>query len=91
MAMVTDPVCGMQIEESEAAAQLVYEGQPLFFCSEDCRRTFENAPEEFVDGQQAGSRSGSRSGAVVAAPPGTGLGAGDDPDGDDDGVEREGA
>jgi len=44
MAIVTDPVCGMQIEESEAAAQLVYEGQPLFFCSEDCRRTFENAP-----------------------------------------------
>lgn len=49
MAMVMDPVCGMQIDESQAAAQLVYEGRVIYFCSQDCRRTFENAPGEFVE------------------------------------------
>ncbi len=49
MAMVKDPVCGMEIDSSQAAAQTVYGGQHYFFCSEDCRRTFEENPEEFVE------------------------------------------
>ncbi len=48
MAMVKDPVCGMEIDESQAAAQTTYQGQAYFFCSEDCRNTFENDPKEFV-------------------------------------------
>lgn len=52
MATVTDPVCGMQIDTSEAAAQTIHEGQAYFFCSEDCRRTFEENPEEFVGRDQ---------------------------------------
>ncbi len=46
MAMVKDPVCGMEIDSSQAAAQTVYEGQAYYFCSEDCRRTFEENPRE---------------------------------------------
>ena len=52
MATVTDPVCGMQIDTSEAAAQTIHESQAYFFCSEDCRRTFEENPEEFVGRDQ---------------------------------------
>ena len=52
MATVTDPVCGMQIDTSEAAAQTIHGGQAYFFCSEDCRRTFEENPEEFVGRDQ---------------------------------------
>ena len=48
MATVTDPVCGMQIDSSQAAAQTVYDGVAYYFCSEECRRTFEEDPEEFV-------------------------------------------
>jgi YHS domain-containing protein len=48
VAMVKDPVCGMEIDSSQAAAQTIYEGQAYYFCSEDCRRTFEENPKEFV-------------------------------------------
>jgi len=48
VAMVKDPVCGMEIDESQAAAQTTHDGQAYFFCSEDCRNTFENDPKEFV-------------------------------------------
>ena len=52
MALVSDPVCCMQFDSSQAAAQTIYQGQTFFFCSEDCRRTFEENPKEFV-GQSA--------------------------------------
>ncbi len=44
MAMVKDPVCGMQIDASQAAAQTVCEGQAYYFCSEECRRPLEENP-----------------------------------------------
>ena len=46
MAMVKDPVCGMEIDSSQAAAQTMYQGQAYYFCSEECRRTFEQNPKE---------------------------------------------
>jgi YHS domain-containing protein len=48
MAPVTDPVCGMQLEPSQAEAQTVYDGRAYYFCSEECRRAFEENPEEFI-------------------------------------------
>jgi P-type Cu+ transporter len=48
MAIVVDPVCGMEIEESQAAAQSVYKGVAYSFCSEECRKTFEADPDEFL-------------------------------------------
>jgi len=48
MATVKDPVCGMEFDSSQAEAQTTYEGQAYFFCSEDCRRTFEQNPKEFI-------------------------------------------
>ncbi|MGA7475760.1 MAG: YHS domain-containing protein [Thermoplasmata archaeon] len=38
---VKDPVCGMKIEDSTAAAWGTYGGVPVFFCSEACRRSYE--------------------------------------------------
>ncbi len=49
MAMVKDPVCGMEFDSSQAEAQTSYQGQSYFFCSQDCRRTFEENPREFVN------------------------------------------
>ncbi len=48
MAMVKDPVCGMEIDSSQAAAQTVHEGRAYYFCSEECRQTFLEDPEDLV-------------------------------------------
>ncbi len=48
MAMVKDPVCGMEFDSSQAEAQTIYRDQTFHFCSQECRRTFEENPKEFV-------------------------------------------
>jgi YHS domain-containing protein len=40
MAMVTDPVCGMKIDDGEAAGTAEFEGRTYSFCSEACRDAF---------------------------------------------------
>lgn len=54
MAQVKDPVCGMMVEPGSAAGQATYQGQTYYFCSEQCRRQFEQSPERFAG--NAGSR-----------------------------------
>lgn len=49
MAMETDPVCGMQIEESTAAGRSEYNGQTFYFCSANCKTRFDEEPEKFVN------------------------------------------
>lgn len=46
--MTVDPVCGMEIEESDAAATLKYEGTTYYFCSQSCRDQFEAEPERYT-------------------------------------------
>jgi Cu+-exporting ATPase len=46
---VTDPVCGMQIEPAQAAAQTTYQGQTYHFCSQECKNTFDKAPQKYVN------------------------------------------
>ena len=48
MATVKDPVCGMEIDSSQAAAQTIHEGQAYYFCSTECREEFERNPEQYV-------------------------------------------
>ena len=50
MAKVKDPVCGMEFDSSQAEAQTIHEGQSYFFCSQECRRIFEDNPREFING-----------------------------------------
>ncbi|HYI23960.1 MAG TPA: YHS domain-containing protein [Thermomicrobiales bacterium] len=51
MANVTDPVCGMSLDSSQAVAQSRYEGQAYYFCSEECRKLFEKNPKEYLKSQ----------------------------------------
>jgi YHS domain-containing protein len=46
--MAKDPVCGMDVEESSAAAKHVYKGQTYFFCSHHCLAKFKEDPEKFL-------------------------------------------
>jgi Cu+-exporting ATPase len=48
MAKVKDPVCGMEFDSSQAEAQESYPGQAYYFCSEECRQTFDDNPKEFI-------------------------------------------
>ncbi|MDQ3712093.1 MAG: YHS domain-containing protein [Acidobacteriota bacterium] len=49
MAQPVDPVCGMQIEEEDAAGQAEHEGTTYYFCSTACQRKFEANPAEFTN------------------------------------------
>ena len=48
MAMQNDPVCGMQIEESEAVGKSDYLEQTYCFCSAVCQTKFDEEPEKYV-------------------------------------------
>lgn len=47
--MATDPVCGMEIDETESAPQSAYQGVTFYFCSEGCKEQFEGDPEAYAD------------------------------------------
>jgi Cu+-exporting ATPase len=43
-----DPVCGMKVEPSRAAASTTYEGRSYLFCSQSCKERFDADPERYV-------------------------------------------
>jgi YHS domain-containing protein len=45
--MPMDPVCGVKVETDETLAT-TFEGQTYYFCSEDCKQDFVEAPEDFI-------------------------------------------
>jgi YHS domain-containing protein len=46
---VHDPVCGMDIDPATAAGTSEYKGQTYYFCSPGCKRSFDKAPEKYVN------------------------------------------
>jgi YHS domain-containing protein len=57
MAKQIDPVCGMELDPGQVEAQARYQGTAYYFCSEECRRLFEENPEAYV-GAAATPREG---------------------------------
>ena len=45
--MAKDPVCGMQVDPWKAAGQSDYQGQTYYFCSNACKRKFDQGPAQF--------------------------------------------
>lgn len=45
---VHDEVCGMSIKRDGAAAEMSFQGKRYFFCSDRCRRKFEENPGWYV-------------------------------------------
>jgi Cu+-exporting ATPase len=43
-----DPVCGMTVREDSAAGKSGYKGEKYYFCSTECKNTFDSAPEEYA-------------------------------------------
>ena len=54
-----DPVCRMQVDVTRTT-YLDYNGRRLHFCSEGCRREFEEAPESFPVSPPPGDEPSSR-------------------------------
>lgn len=45
---VQDIVCGMWVEPTSAAAQVIYKGGTYYFCASGCHRQFIKAPRRYV-------------------------------------------
>jgi Cu+-exporting ATPase len=45
--ITTDPVCGMEVDDS-SAHRAEYDGALYLFCSAGCRQRFLKDPEEFI-------------------------------------------
>lgn len=43
-----DPICGMQVDSSTAAAEDVYIGVRYLFCSEECHRLFVRSAPRWI-------------------------------------------
>ncbi len=46
--MTKDPVCGMQIDEKNAAGKSEHQGQTFYFCSPACKQKFDQNPEQYA-------------------------------------------
>ncbi len=51
--MAKDPVCGMQVDEKQAADKSEYQGQAYYFCSTGCKAAFDKEPQKYVAQEQA--------------------------------------
>lgn len=43
-----DPVCGMTVDEGEAAANTEHQGRTYYFCSSHCKKEFDTDPNAYV-------------------------------------------
>jgi Cu+-exporting ATPase len=48
--MAKDLVCGMDVEESKAAATSSYKGVTYYFCAKGCKVKFDQDPEKYING-----------------------------------------
>ena len=46
--MEKDPVCGMQVNPAQAAAQRSHQGKTYYFCSPGCAAKFDQNPERYA-------------------------------------------
>ena len=46
--MTKDPVCKMDIDETQTNFHSDYAGRKYHFCSEECKDTFDSQPERYA-------------------------------------------
>ena len=46
--MQKDPVCGMSVDTNKAAGTSSYQGKTYYFCSQDCKKEFDEEPEQYT-------------------------------------------
>jgi YHS domain-containing protein len=63
--MVKDPVCGMQINESQTAGKSEYRGQTFYFCSPGCKQRFDQNPDRYADQRATHTIQANESGPCI--------------------------
>ena len=43
-----DPICGMKVKKSAAAAVSEYKGTKYYFCAVSCKEKFDKEPEKYI-------------------------------------------
>ncbi len=51
--MLKDPVCGMEVNESEASNKSEYKGKTYYFCSSHCKTQFDEEPEKYTGEEES--------------------------------------
>jgi len=46
--MTKDPVCQMDVDETQTKFKSDYAGLKFYFCSEECKDTFDSQPERYA-------------------------------------------
>lgn len=46
--MTVDPVCGMEVDEKNAADKTNYRDEVFYFCSPRCKQKFDENPESYT-------------------------------------------
>ena len=55
MANHIDPVCGMQVEEKDAAGLSEHQGTTYYFDGEECMTKFNQHPEQYANKSEGGA------------------------------------
>ncbi len=55
--MAIDPVCKMEVDPETAMAKLEHGGTLYYFCSDSCRQSFEDNPEEYLRDEPSSGHS----------------------------------
>lgn len=53
--MTKDTVCGMEVEETKAAATADYKGKTFYFCGLSCKDKFVKEPKKYAEGTSSAS------------------------------------
>ena len=48
LAGAKDPVCGMKVDLETTKFKSTFQGNVYGFCSENCKRTFDNDPNQYI-------------------------------------------
>ncbi|MHA1505864.1 MAG: YHS domain-containing protein [Candidatus Asgardarchaeia archaeon] len=48
ISLAKDPVCGMEVDEETAELKSEYMGKVYYFCSEHCKKAFDENPSKYV-------------------------------------------
>ena len=52
------PVCGMEMDPDDVVSETNYEGKSYYFCSDECRKTWDADPERYASEAAAPSMRG---------------------------------
>lgn len=53
----TDPVCKMKADKNKAKYSSEYDGEKYYFCSQDCKKSFEEEPKKYVQQENTPAKS----------------------------------